>query len=662
MKAIARILLLLPACFLLGQFSLLAQVYQGQSEIDSLHRIILTAKDDTNKAKLLYTLSYQYHLSNPDSGISIGNKALALSQKLNWKFGMGKSYNIIGINYGFGKSNQDVAIDYYLKSKAIMEEIGFRKGIASAYANISVAYSDQSKHDKALEYQLKALKINEEIGNKAGIATNLGNISVTYSALSEHKKALEYRFRALKIEEENNDSLGIALHYTGIGVNYSDLGDNDKALEYYFKALKIYEKTGTLTGISQNLGNIAIVYKEQKKFPEAREYYFKSLQLDKEIGNKSSISIQYGNIAVFYKNIATTSGENEQAFLNNNFAGNKQAAIKTAKLYTDSAIAIQKEIGYLQGLIVNYEVLSNIQNLLGDYPAALESYKVFTLYKDSVFNMEKDKKITQAAMQYEFDKKEATTKAEQEKKDIRQRNVRNSITAGLAGVLIFSVVVFRQRNKIAKEKKRSEELLLNILPAEVAEELKAKGSADAKLIDEVTVLFTDFKGFTAMSEKVSPKELVKDLNECFSAFDRIMEKNGMEKIKTIGDAYMAAGGLPTPNKTHAADAINAALEMRAFIAEGKARKLAAGAPYFEIRIGIHTGPVVAGIVGVKKFQYDIWGDTVNTASRMESSGEVSKVNISETTYNLVKEQFNCEYRGEIEAKGKGKVKMYFVEV
>lgn len=228
-------------------------------------------------------------------------------------------------------------------------------------------------------------------------------------------------------------------------------------------------------------------------------------------------------------------------------------------------------------------------------------------------------------------------------------------------MLLLALMFFVQRNRIGKERDRSDNLLLNILPVTVAEELKEKGEAEARLIHEATVLFTDFKGFTALSEKVTPKELVKDLHECFSLFDNICEKHGIEKIKTIGDAYMAAGGLPTPNATHAQDVVKAALEMAKVVEEGKAKKIASGLPFFEIRIGIHTGPVVAGIVGVKKFQYDIWGDTVNTASRMESSGEVGKVNISQTTYELVKDQFNCEYRGEVEAKGKGKLKMYFVE-
>jgi class 3 adenylate cyclase len=237
-----------------------------------------------------------------------------------------------------------------------------------------------------------------------------------------------------------------------------------------------------------------------------------------------------------------------------------------------------------------------------------------------------------------------------------------------AMVFIFAMLYISESSRISTlrmlqaEKKRSDDLLLNILPADVAEELKREGRSMARHYDEVTVLFTDFKGFTDISEKLTPQQLVEEINSCFEAFDAIMDRCGIEKIKTIGDAYMAVGGLPKPTPDAAARTVQAALEMQAFIREREKLNAAKGLPAFEMRIGIHTGPVVAGIVGVKKFQYDIWGDTVNTASRMESSGEVGKVNISEATYALVKDEFECEYRGEIEAKGKGKLGMWFAQI
>ncbi|MEY3243055.1 MAG: hypothetical protein RIR11_4494 [Bacteroidota bacterium] len=216
--------------------------------------------------------------------------------------------------------------------------------------------------------------------------------------------------------------------------------------------------------------------------------------------------------------------------------------------------------------------------------------------------------------------------------------------------------VEQRTEELTLEKKKSDDLLLNILPEEVANELKAKGSTEAKQFDEVSVIFTDFVNFTGTSAALSPHVLVAELNECFSAFDAIMEKYGIEKIKTIGDAYMAVCGLPKQNELHAQNAVQAAIEMNDFMAQRKKNENT-----FDIRIGVNSGAVVAGIVGVKKFQYDIWGDTVNTASRMESSGAIGKVNISGTTYELVKDKFNCTYRGKISAKGKGEIDMYFVE-
>lgn len=223
-------------------------------------------------------------------------------------------------------------------------------------------------------------------------------------------------------------------------------------------------------------------------------------------------------------------------------------------------------------------------------------------------------------------------------------------------------IVEKQKLEVEKQKQRSDDLLLNILPAEVAEELKANGHSEARNFESITVMFTDFKNFTNISEKMSPEELVREIDVCFSAFDNIIHKYGIEKIKTIGDSYMCAGGLPVPNNSHAENVVNAAFEIRNFIANYNKEKIAKGKLPFEIRIGINTGPVVAGIVGVKKFAYDIWGDTVNIASRLENNSEAGKINISESTYELVKDKFTCTHRGKIQAKNKGEIDMYFVEI
>ncbi|MBI3394631.1 MAG: adenylate/guanylate cyclase domain-containing protein [Spirochaetia bacterium] len=211
-----------------------------------------------------------------------------------------------------------------------------------------------------------------------------------------------------------------------------------------------------------------------------------------------------------------------------------------------------------------------------------------------------------------------------------------------------------------QKRRKSEKLLLNILPADVAAELKDKGATEPVLYEDVSVMFTDFKGFTQIAETMSPRELIQDLDACFVQFDKITERFNLEKLKTIGDSYMCAGGIPKENKTHAIDCALAALEIQAFMNLMKQIKAEQGLPYWELRLGVHTGPLVAGVIGEKKFAYDVWGDTVNTASRMESSGTPGKINISGSTYELIKDLFDCEYRGQVSAKNKGDVAMYYV--
>ncbi len=270
----------------------------------------------------------------------------------------------------------------------------------------------------------------------------------------------------------------------------------------------------------------------------------------------------------------------------------------------------------------------------------------------------------------------AELKAKESEVRAKSQEIYLFAAAGIAGILLllalllYSRFVAKRRSaksleeknqQIEEERQRSDELLLNILPASIAEELKTNGKAQARQYKEATVFFSDFINFTSIAEKLSPQELVQELDKCFKAFDFIISQyEDIEKIKTIGDAYMCASGL-SDRKALPNSMVKAALEMQEFLEEQKQERIRMGKPYFEARIGIHTGPVVAGVVGVKKFAYDIWGDTVNTAARVEANSEAGKVNISETTYGLIKYDFDCIHRGKVQAKNKGLLDMYYVQ-
>ncbi|MEZ5057720.1 MAG: adenylate/guanylate cyclase domain-containing protein [Saprospiraceae bacterium] len=596
--------------FLALVFILFTQVSEAQNKLDSLWSVWEDPNQpDSNRLMALKEFTWGgYLFTQPDSAFYFAELQYEFAKSKDLKKYMAEALNTQGVSYGI-RGNSPKALEYFQKSLPIREELGDQKGMANTNNNIGMIYRNQGDNTMAREYFQKGLAIVQELGNKKVIANTLNNI----------------------------------------GLTYQDQGDFDKALEYFENSLVMQEELGNRQSIAVLLNNIGSISEKQNKYPKAMEYFQKSLKMRQELGDYQGVANSLNNIGILYKE--------EQEY---------SKAIK----YCSEGLEMAKNMEVLNEQKNACKCLYHAYKETGNNTRALGYFEQMTLLKDSLFNEENTKKITQLEMQYEFDKKEAATKAEQEKKDAiaaqelkQQKLVRNGFMGGFAVVFLFAGVFLVQRNRIGKEKERSEELLLNILPEETAQELKENGHADAQLIEQVTVLFTDFKGFTALSEKVTPKELVADLHECFSAFDHICEKYGIEKIKTIGDAYMAAGGLPSPNFTHAKDVVNAALEMAKIVEKGKAKKIAAGLPFFEIRIGVHTGPVVAGIVGVKKFQYDIWGDTVNTASRMESSGEVGKVNISESTFELLKQDaaFSFESRGKVKAKGKGEIEMFFVE-
>jgi len=605
---------------------------KGQALVDSLLQALPHASADTNKVGLLDNLSYTLCYINPDEGLKYGKQALQLSEKLLWA-----------------------------------------KGIAGACSAIGSNYANKADYANALDFEYKSLRIYERLNDLPQQALMLRNIGIVYHTSKNQPKALEYDRKALDIYKQLKNEEGIAALYNNMANVYYTMDSTKKVLEYNLASLNLYQKIDNKEGTARMLGNIANFYAEQHDFSRAMAYYFDALRKETILANKNAITRNMGNIGETYLDIARdTSGHIQPDSL---IPEGRSANLRKALQFLTTTITNAKQLGQTEYVLAFEETLSDAYLLSGDKQAALSAYKDFIATRDSVYDVEKYNAATRRELDYEYGKQQDSVNYQKQLSDIKLVNEKNSRTrekaffiGGISLVLFFSGFIYRrwrisqhQKKIIEREKQRSDTLLLNILPTEIAMELKQKGRSDARFIEQITVLFTDFKGFTQISEQLSPEKLVAEIHECFSAFDLIMERHGVEKIKTIGDAYMAAGGLPIPNNTHAADVVNSALDIRRFMDEWIDRKRSAGEPYFEIRIGIHTGPVIAGIVGVKKFQYDIWGDTVNTASRMESSGETGKVNISMSTYNLVKDQFTCVHRGKIKAKNKGEIDMYFVE-
>ncbi len=614
-----------------------------EKQIDSLKSVIAKAADDSNKVEHLNSLSKLYLSSDLNEAIKIAVQARDLAEKIDFKKGQAYALKNIGLAYNT-QAKYVEALQQWLESLKLFEEINFKPGVANMMNNLGVIYANQGDDARAVEFYLKSLKPSEELKDTLRIATALINIGVIYqNKKATRDKALEYFLRALPLSIATDDQDVIGTTTVNLGEIYFDKGGDSTALVYFEKSRKAYEGSENLP---YTLNNIGKVYEKNKNFSDAIRYHQMAYDMAKKLDAKNDMAISLLGIAKTY----IAKGEANSAL----------EAYREAEL-------LAEEIGAKYQLKDAYQGLSDTYSLLGDFKNAFKYQQLLTTIKDTIYNIDTDKKLGSLMFNFEIEKKQSqitmlTKDKEIQQQEIkRQKIVRNGFIGGFAIVLLFAVIFLSQRNRISKEKKRSDELLLNILPEETAEELKETGKAKVKSFDMITVMFTDFKNFTLAAEKLTPEELVSEINYCYSEFDKIITKHGIEKIKTIGDSYMCAGGVPVSNNTHPFDVINAGLDMQDFIEKNKHDRIAKGLPYFELRLGIHTGPVVAGIVGIKKFAYDIWGDAVNLASRMESSGEVGRVNISEATYNLVKDSFNCIYRGKVYAKNKGEIDMYFVE-
>ena len=683
-------------------FSLLSQPLCSQN-LDSLYGVWRNVnQSDSNRveaARKIYSAKFAH--SHPDSALALAEELVTLGKNRGYKQAEAVGNNIKGrINQKAG--NYDEAIQYYQLALKLYRETKYQKGAATALNHIGSVYYLQGDYIKGLNLAKQGLAIRQAINYKSGIAGSLNSIGAMYGKLGNYAKAIEYLERCASVYNEMNDDEGQAIVLYNLGNIYGLQNEHSKALTYYERALKIVESKGKHILVASALGNIGMIYYHLGDFDKSLEYLKTSTELFEGIGDKASIALSIGNQAEVYRE-----------------KGDFQAALE----HFSKSMSISTEIDYKSGL-ASASIGTGLTHLKTfDFPAAIEYCSnglsqsesinelelqkaacqcLYDAYKankdgnnalvyleklnsinDSLSSEETSKKLQQMEFAKEvyqdsvetFEKERQIELAHQE--EVRKKDRTRNISFGVGALVLllagglYSRLRYIRKSKasLQVEKDRSDNLLLNILPEEIAQELKEKGKADARDFEMVSILFTDFKGFTEQSAKLSAADLVHEINHCFEAFDGIIERYNIEKIKTIGDAYMAAGGLPVPTDDSVKNTVLAALEMQAFITQRKAEMDAAGKPAFEMRVGIHTGPVVAGIVGVKKFQYDIWGDTVNTASRIESNGEAGKVNISQATYELLKDtstalgathQFEFESRGKIEAKGKGEIEMYFV--
>lgn len=557
--------------------------------------------------------------------------------------------------------NYKAAIEFYERALDLREKLRDKEGVGVVHHKLGNAYYFLGKYPDALLHYNQAIEIRTVLGDEMGVADLYTNTGAIYGLLGDYSQALKSYMNALKVFEKHKVVPRIATVFSNIGTVYYEQHIFDDALDMHQRALEIRKGYNNKKEISNSLNNIGLVFHDQGKFTEAQKTHEKALAIREQIGDKANIAISLSSLADVYKALGSHAValdyytralflfeelDEKRGMVSSYYNVGELHFIKQeydkAAVYLNKAIELAEETGLKDHLREAYEHMAKIYAQIGNYKDAYGlNVRVIELDKE-ISNAETSKLIAQITMRHEIEQKERDTELERTK----------------------NAELTKAYNSLEEEKKRSEQLLLNILPEEVAEELKQNGKATARFFDNVTVMFTDFKGFTTISEKLTPQDLVNELHECFKGFDEIIAKYNIEKIKTVGDAYLAASGLPTANENHAKDMIKAAIEIRDFMK--RRREENADKETFEVRIGVHSGHVVAGIVGVTKFAYDIWGDTVNTAARMEQNSEAGKINVSQTTYEIIRDSIApgngiaFTYRGEIEAKNKGKLKMYFV--
>lgn len=491
--------------------------------------------------------------------------------------------------------------------------------------------------DQALTAYFSAVKVAQRAKYILGVGVTYGAIADVYSISKNQTVAKTYYKKAIVTLKQSGESIELGAFYANAGDEFYNTNVYDTAFLYFKESGRIFRKLDYQVGVAYSLGNIGMVQAKTGKHQLAEKNINEAINILESVEDHQPICDYLLSMVDIYQS---------------------KKDLSRATAYAARSLKLAEAYGLKEQISNANLKLSQLYESAGNSRASLQYYKNHISFRDSVNNLKSVQAMADLRTDFEVAEKQVEVDLlNEQKRNQQNKMIALSIILGLISLLLGAMYWFYRA--ISREHKRSESLLLNILPTETARELKSKGKVDAVKIDEVTVLFTDFVEFSKQAEHVEPELLVRSIDYYFQKFDEITTRYGLEKIKTIGDAYMCASGLPHPNLTRAKEVVQAAAEMIQVVKD--ALKADDDLLHFEIRIGIHTGPVVAGIVGIKKWQYDIWGDTVNIAARMESASKPGRVNLSETTYLEVKDEFPCVYRGELEVKNRGFLKMYFLE-
>ena len=606
-----------------SNYSVKAQVFT--KNIDSLENAY-NSRNYSKSEELKILLELSSRLKNPQKILKYSNKLIEVAKAQDSTHYFFDAYLQKGNSYRY-TGDFTKALEVFFLAAKTSKNLKKRENLALVNVTIGDVYSEMGNHDSSISYHNKGIKelraiLIDTLYKKTSLDKNVFDIDLKY-----------------KIE----DYLATAL--LNSGDEYFNAGKYDKAMSNFFESSAIFKRIGSKLGSAYNIGNIGMVYAKQNKPNLAQANINEAIKILEREKDYYPISVYLNYISDIYMD----KGKPELAL---NYS---KRSLELAKKYN-----LKDEISQ-----ANYK-LSEINEKIGKPEKSLFHLKNYLKYKDSINNKELLQKQASLQTEFEVSKKQIELDLEKQKRK-NEKIIMYAFLGGLILALLLAFGLFRRNRYISKikliidqEKEKSDDLLLNILPEETAKELKEKGKVSAKKYESVTVLFTDFVSFTKISESYPPEKIVESVDMYFSEFDKIIEKYNLEKIKTIGDAYMCAGGLPVPTSNHAELIAKAAIEILDFVSKVK-QVHKVNDIRFDIRIGIHSGPVVAGVVGKNKFSYDIWGNTVNLASRIESASESGKINVSESSYTLLKDNYAFESRGEIKIKNKNPINMYFLK-